>query len=125
MRLFLSFGLLLVFLSLITPAWAGQANMFVYHRFGDARYPSTNIALEVFAKQLELLRTKEYTVLPLGDVVDRLTQGTPLPERCAVLTDTAWLRTASEVEGALIPGLQVRAFRSDQELEAEDWLTEA
>jgi hypothetical protein len=46
-------------------------------------------------------------------------------QRCAVLTDTAWLRTASEVEGALIPGLQVRAFRSDQELEAEDWLTEA
>ena len=86
MRLFFSFGLLLVFLSLIPPAWAGQANMFVYHRFGDARYPSTNIALEVFAKQLELLRTKEYTVLPLGDVVDRLTQGTPLPERCAVLT---------------------------------------
>lgn len=46
-------------------------------------------------------------------------------QRCAVLTDTAWLRTASEVEGALIPGLQVRAFRSDQELDAEDWLNGA
>jgi peptidoglycan/xylan/chitin deacetylase (PgdA/CDA1 family) len=86
MRLFLSFGLLWLLFSLFTPAWAGQANMFVYHRFGDARYPATNIAVEVFAKQLELLRTKEYTVLPLGDVVDRLAQGEPLPERCAVLT---------------------------------------
>ena len=46
-------------------------------------------------------------------------------ERCAVLTDTAWLRHASEVEGALIPGLQVRAFRTDQEPQAEDWLNEA
>ena len=86
MRLFLPFGVLWLLFSFFTPAWAGQANMFVYHRFGDARYASTNIAVEVFAQQLELLRTKEYTVLPLGDVVDRLAQGTSLPERCAVLT---------------------------------------
>lgn len=86
MRLFLSLGLFCMLVSLFSPAWADQANMFVYHRFGDARYPSTNIAVEVFAKQLELLRTKEYTVLPLGDVAERLAQGKPLPERCAVLT---------------------------------------
>jgi len=86
MRLFFSCGLLCLLFCLFSPAWAGQANMFVYHRFGDDRYPSTNIAVEVFAKQLELLRTKEYTVLPLGDVVERLAQGTPLPDRCAVLT---------------------------------------
>jgi hypothetical protein len=31
-------------------------------------------------------------------------------DRCAVLSDTAWLRTVAEVEGALIPGLEIKAF---------------
>lgn len=86
MRLILSCGLLWLLLALSSPVWASQANMFVYHRFGDARYPSTNVAVEVFARQLELLRAKNYIVLSVGDVVERLAKGTPLPERCAVLT---------------------------------------
>lgn len=68
------------------PALAGQANVFVYHRFGDARFPSTNISTEVFAGQLELLRQNNYTVLTLGEIVTRLNAGKPLPERCAALT---------------------------------------
>jgi hypothetical protein len=31
-------------------------------------------------------------------------------DRCAVLSDIAWIRTAAEVEGALIPGLQIKTF---------------
>jgi len=81
--IFLS-GLLLVWTA--TAACAGQANVFVYHRFGDARYPSTNIALDVFAAQLELLRKLDYTVLPLSELAARLKSGEPLPERCAALT---------------------------------------
>jgi len=68
------------------PVAAGQANVFVYHRFGDARYPSTNIPVDTFASQLEWLRSREYRVLPLGEVVRRLRSGHELPERCAVLT---------------------------------------
>jgi len=67
-------------------ATAGQANIFIYHRFGEARYPSTNIALDVFSAQLRELREGDYSVLPLGEVVDRLRSGDPLPERCACLT---------------------------------------
>lgn len=67
-------------------AGAGQANVFVYHRFGESRYPSTNIAADVFGAQLELLRREQVAVLPLGEVVERLANGTPLPEHCAVLT---------------------------------------
>ena len=40
-------------------------------------------------------------------------------ERAAVLVDEAWLRKASEIEGALIPGLELRVFERDQEAEAE------
>jgi len=43
-------------------------------------------------------------------------------ERAAVLVDEAWLRKASEIEGAHIPGLEIRAFERDQEAEADAWL---
>lgn len=43
-------------------------------------------------------------------------------DRMAVVADKGWVRTASEVEGALIPGLQIKAFDSIQEAKAEAWL---
>ncbi len=43
-------------------------------------------------------------------------------DRVAVLTETAWIRTVSEFEGALIPGLTIKAFGLDEEGEAEEWL---
>jgi len=65
---------------------AQQANVFVYHRFGDDRYPSTNIDIEVFANQLEYLHQNNYTVLYVSDIVNRLKKGISLPDRCAALT---------------------------------------
>lgn len=43
-------------------------------------------------------------------------------DKCAVLSDTNWIRTATEIEGALIPGLEIKAFRKDEEDAAEAWL---
>lgn len=43
-------------------------------------------------------------------------------DRAAVLTDKAWLKKASELEGILFPGLEVKAFNRDQREEAEAWL---
>ncbi|SHG96544.1 STAS/SEC14 domain-containing protein [Marivita hallyeonensis] len=43
-------------------------------------------------------------------------------DRCAVLSDAAWIRTAAEVEGALFPGLEIKAFDLDEEEAAEAWL---
>jgi len=45
-------------------------------------------------------------------------------DRCAVLADQEWLKTASEIEGALIPGLEIKAFDPDEEAAAEAWLAE-
>lgn len=42
--------------------------------------------------------------------------------RAAVLTDRGWLKTASELEGYLFPGLEIKAFDLDQVAEAEAWL---
>lgn len=43
-------------------------------------------------------------------------------DRCAVLCDAGWIRTAAEVEGALIPGLKIKAFQLDEEKAAVAWL---
>lgn len=42
--------------------------------------------------------------------------------RAAVLTDKTWLKMASELEGALYPGLEIKAFNRDRKLEAQAWL---
>ena len=44
-------------------------------------------------------------------------------DRAAVLTDKTWLKKVSELEGALFPGLEIKAFNRDQKVEAEDWLS--
>ncbi|WP_250460077.1 STAS/SEC14 domain-containing protein [Microbulbifer litoralis] len=43
-------------------------------------------------------------------------------DRAAVLADEAWLQKASELEGRLIPGLEIRAFGRNRRGEAEAWL---
>lgn len=44
--------------------------------------------------------------------------------RAAVLADKNWIKKASEIEGMLIPGLEIKAFDRDQKEEAETWLSE-
>lgn len=44
-------------------------------------------------------------------------------DRAAVLTDKTWLKKVSELEGTLVPGLQIKAFNRDQKGEAEAWLS--
>ena len=43
-------------------------------------------------------------------------------DRIAVIADEKWIRKASEFEGALIPGVEIRAFRPDEATDAESWL---
>jgi hypothetical protein len=44
-------------------------------------------------------------------------------DRAAILTDKDWLKKVSEFEGALSPGLEIKAFNRDQKVEAEAWLS--
>lgn len=43
-------------------------------------------------------------------------------DRCAVICAKDWIRTLSEIEGAVIPGLQVKSFTPQQETEVQAWL---
>ncbi len=42
--------------------------------------------------------------------------------KVAVLSDTSWIKKASELEGMLIPGLDIKAFDREQRADAEKWL---
>lgn len=46
-------------------------------------------------------------------------------DRCAILSDEAWLRKAADIEGALIPGLEMKGFAMDEAEAAEAWLAAA
>ena len=46
-------------------------------------------------------------------------------DRCAVLSDAAWLRAAAEFEGAVIPFIAIKAFPLDDRATAEAWLAES
>ena len=65
---------------------AGEFTCFIYHRFGDDRYPSTNIALDVFAAQLSFLRDQDFRVPTLGEALEQLDSDRGLSGRTVVLT---------------------------------------
>lgn len=46
-------------------------------------------------------------------------------DRAAVLSDKRWVRRASKIEGALIPGLTIKAFELAEKDQAEAWLAQS
>lgn len=45
-------------------------------------------------------------------------------DKCAVLSDAGWIRKAAEIEGAVIPGLEIKSFTLSNAQSAEDWLSD-
>ena len=69
-----------------------SASVIMYHRFGEDRYPSTNIRLSQFEEHLELLTNGDYTVLPLPEIIETLRAGGTVPDRTVAITiDDAYL----------------------------------
>lgn len=63
-----------------------HAVVFMYHRFGEAEYPATNITPAQFEAQLEYLEAAHFRIWPLARIVDALQAGTPMPDRVAAIT---------------------------------------
>jgi len=59
---------------------------FVYHRFGDNRYPSTNISIEDFQKHLQYLSDNNFNVITLGKAVQLIKNKSAIAEKTVVLT---------------------------------------
>ncbi len=75
-----------------------RINCFAYHRFGNATYPSTNISLERFEGHLQFLKNNGYTVLPLGDALERMEEGHQGEKLAALTIDDGY---SSVLSGAL------------------------
>jgi peptidoglycan/xylan/chitin deacetylase (PgdA/CDA1 family) len=76
---------------------ADSAVIIMYHRFGETAYPSTNITLDQFESHIRELKSGPYAVLPLPEIVARLRDGRPLPERTVGLSvDDAYLSAYTE-----------------------------
>lgn len=59
---------------------------FVYHRFGEDQYPTTNIAINVFRQQLNYLKENDFQLLTLGEALSKLEKGGGSSRKIAVLT---------------------------------------
>ncbi len=87
-------AIVLVLCCLLLPAIvsAGQVNSFIYHRFDDVRYPSTNISVDIFISQLEFLRERNIPAVSTQDISERIARGDDLPEHAVMITvDDAYL----------------------------------
>lgn len=71
---------LLALLAMPARGEIGSAVILMYHRFGAAATPSTNIRLDQFDTHLQALATGGYRVLPVPDIVARLKRGEELPD---------------------------------------------
>ena len=104
-RRYLAVGLLALVSALGLPPEIARAAdgavILMYHRFGEAQFPSTNIRLEQFEEHLAELKSGEYQVLPVPEILQRLRSGEGVPDRTVGITiddgylsifDEAWPR---------------------------------
>src|SRR5690606_10790893 len=63
---------------------------FVYHRFGDDRFPSTNISLQDFEAHLAYLKENEYQVLSFSDAIAYLHSDAPVKKTAVITIDDGY-----------------------------------
>lgn len=73
-------------LAALPAAAADWAVVFMYHRFGESEWPSTNIRLDQFEAHLEEIRAGGHSVLPLPEILERMRNAAELPDRTIAIT---------------------------------------
>lgn len=74
-----------------------SAVVFMYHHFGDSRYPSTSIKLEQFENHLNYLQKNDYKIWPLSKIVTYLLESKQFPSKIVALTiDDAYISVFTE-----------------------------
>ncbi len=64
----------------------GDAHIFVYHRFGDSRHPTTDTSLKELRKEFNYFKNNGYKVIPLKRLVKALKEKKSIDDRWVVLT---------------------------------------
>ncbi|WP_258102785.1 polysaccharide deacetylase family protein [Marinoscillum sp. MHG1-6] len=63
---------------------------FVYHRFGDDQYPSTNVSLKDFKAHLSYLKDNGFQVLSFADAIDYLQSDGPKKKTAVITIDDGY-----------------------------------
>lgn len=84
--------LLIIITTLVMPSNI-QANtpingavVLMYHHFGEARYPNTNVTLPQFDAHLDFLEQENFQVWPVEKIIRQLKSGKALPPRVVAIT---------------------------------------
>lgn len=64
----------------------GDAHIFVYHRFGDSRYPSTNTTIKELKREFDYFKDNGYKVIKLDTLVNALKKHQKIDDKWVVLT---------------------------------------
>jgi len=78
--------LLLLFLLLSPYFMVADGHIFVYHRFDDNRYPTTNTSTSELRKEFEYLKKNNYKVVPLINIVEKIKSNEKVPDKWVALT---------------------------------------
>lgn len=97
MRWLLLFSALVAGSCAIAARAADSAVVLMYHRFGDDRFPSTNIREDQFEAHLGHLKDAGYSVIPVTALMQSLHDGMPLPQRAVVITVDDAYRSVHDV----------------------------
>ncbi len=64
-----------------------ETPILMYHHVGSlAGYSGLSVTPETFERQMEFLKLHRYVVLPLGEIIQRLKNGEPLPPNAVAIT---------------------------------------
>ncbi len=79
--------LLFLFFLLLSPYLLfADGHIFVYHRFDDNRYPTTNISTKELRKEFNYLKKHNYKVVPLIDIVNKIDKDEAVPSNWVAFT---------------------------------------
>lgn len=85
-KLYPSILLIIYLLTTSLSLLQADAHIFVYHRFGDSRHPSTNTSLAELRKEFNYFKNNGYKVVKLKTLVDALKADKEIPDNWVVLT---------------------------------------
>ena len=86
MKMKIVFALLLLCAVGVDAERPGYVSVLLYHRFGEDKYPTTNISLDKFRQQLEYLRDENYRVLSMQEFRAMMDKKEPFPRKAVLIT---------------------------------------
>lgn len=63
-----------------------NAHIFVYHRFGDDRHPSTNTTIAQLEEQFQYFAKNGYEVVPIEKIIEKVNQKKDIPDNWVALS---------------------------------------